>query len=227
LSADRRWWATRHVFGGEAARERSAPFAPTLATTPLPRGEHLVAMPLDERLQRTMSGTARHGDLATVEGPEPFGRGLLLPMQMRRDLDPQAIGQREGPSIETAVVHHAQRQAVPNVVGPAFGHPVDVGLLDAERYKDHSMDRRQYRTPDLAWTSRGPHVDLAQSATSPMWPDMHLAESPASIANTPSMRDPARTAMSHDRRDATRSLTTAIAAPATRPVSAAWCDLPA
>jgi hypothetical protein len=42
-----------------------------------------------------------------------------------------------------------------------------------------------------------------------------------------SMRDPARTAMRHDRRDATRSLTTAIAPPATRPVSAAWCDLPA
>jgi len=58
------------------------------------------------------------------------------------------------------------------------------GLLDAERYQDHSMDRRQDRTLDRAWTSRGPHVDLAQSAGSPMSPDMHRAESPASIANT-------------------------------------------
>ena len=38
------------------------------AGPPLPRGEHLVAMPLDERLQRTRSRTARHGDLAARAG---------------------------------------------------------------------------------------------------------------------------------------------------------------
>ena len=47
------------------------------------------------------------------------------------------------------------------------------GLLDANRCKDHWMDRRKDRTPDLTWTSRGPHVDRRTD----------LAESPASIAN--------------------------------------------
>ena len=152
---------TRHVLGRRASHGRGVP---------------------RDRMRRVAEADRRgllRGVAAaeTRRGARPGGRLLILPRSGPRagpHNGPQT-GPRTGTSMgrcrtspllpagSPARPHRLYRSRIRRACGLAVHR---AGLLDAERYQDHPMDRRQDRTLDLAWTSRGPRAigDIADVA---------------------------------------------------------------
>ena len=123
---------------------------------------------------------------------------------------------------------HRMVEACPEIECAESPKPIDAVSFAAWRLRKRDEAPRpggRLLIDTRSGPQTGPHVDITWTA---VWTAERTAPGHLRRSRThASMRDPAHTAMRHDRRDATRRLTTAIAALATRPVAAAWCDLPA